>query len=362
MLRSWGCLLTLTAGILLLAGCSDKGKTPDSESKPPQAKSAGKTDSTDCPPGAVARVDDHPIMREDAERRARISLRNSGVLDNDTDYAAKLKRAHKGAVDLLVRAYILQQAATGTVEVSTAELANELYSWKAKVPSKESWDKFLGSNGLTEEQFVDILRKDLQIRATMQKAAAHGVPRPTPDEARQFFDTKTLAFAWPYRVRYDEIRWNAPPDLPDASHEKARTGMETLAAEMGKNPALFDEILARVPDGKHWGPIGRRLPYQNVKEVPKPIEEALHKLVQGEISPVIKTKSGYSLIRIASLRESYDSAYKGILETLYADRVSQNLDNWIKGQERKHKAAICDEAYYLGEVGSPTSEQKAAKE
>jgi hypothetical protein len=308
----------------------------------------------------VATVDGREITREDADRRARITLRHSGVDETDPAYETKIRRAHKGAVDFLIRAYVMQDAASGEVTASSQEVAQELLTWKSKVPSKEAWDQFLASNQLSEEGFAEILSTELRVRKLMEKAAARDVPTPSPDEARRFFESNTHAFAWPYRVRYDEIRWLAPRDLPAASTEQARSGMQKLSEDLGKNPALFDQIL-NTPARARFEPVGFKMPYQNTKDLAKPIEQALHTLVLGEISPLIEWDLGFSIIRINSLREPYDSAYKDILESLYSDRAASNLESWMANQQKKRKVRICDVDYYKGEVASATSEEGEGK-
>lgn len=342
----YGCFVV----VMLTAGCGKKQEAPTEES----AGKATAKDELACPPGVVALVGDRQITREDIDQRARINLRHSGVDDSDPDFEKKLVAARKGAVDILMRAYVLQAAATEAIEVTTNEIAVELLSWKMRVPSKEAWEEFLKSNNLDEKQFSEILSKDIRIRKMMDRAATRGVPTPSPEEAQQFYDVSTLAFSWPQRVRYDEIRWPAPPHLSEASREQAKAGMENLIRELTNNPALFDEILAKQVNAGFWGPIGVPLPYQTVKNLSPQIQSALQVLVQGEISPVIETPEGYSLIRIASLSQTYDSAYNEILESIFSERCRVNLENWIKRQEQKHKVRICDVEYYRGEVASAT--------
>lgn len=337
--------------ILLTVGCGKK------EDAPPQEASEQTSTEKDlsCPPGVVALAGDRQIMRQEVDQRARINLRHAGVDESDPDFQKKLIAARKGATDILVRAYVMQEAATEVIEVSTKELEIELLSWKMRVPSKEAWEEFLKSNNMDEKQFSDVLLKDLRIRKMMDKAATRDVPTPSPEEAQQFYDVNTLVFSWPHRVRYDEIRWPAPPHLPAASREQARAGMEKLLRDLAQNPALFDEMLARQVQANYWGPIGIPLPYQTVKDLPPSIQNSLQVLVQGEISPVIETPEGFSVIRIASLSQSYDSAYNEILESIYGDRCRVNLENWIKRQEQKHKIRICDIEFYRGEISSATA-------
>ncbi|MCG3197708.1 MAG: SurA N-terminal domain-containing protein [Candidatus Omnitrophica bacterium] len=358
---NWRYVISLGICLLMASGCS-KPPAPE-EPLASETVSSAPQSSGDCPPGVVASVDGRPITRDEADRRAAISLREEGVDETDPEYDSKLTKARKGAVDVLVQAYLLQSAATGDVEVSTEEVAAEMLTWKTKVPSKEAWDEFLANNNVTEEEFGKILEKEIRLRRVMEKAASRDVPTPTPDEARQFYEVTTHAFAWPHRVQFEEVRWIAPPDLPEASVARAEQGMRELSEKIAANPGVFDEILASTPTGK-WEPVGaptgRRHRHQNVKDLEKPIQEALKSLVPGEISPVIRTSNSFSIIRIVSLRQSYDSAYPEILQSIYSDRCRSNLENWIERLKQKARIRICDQDYYMGDIAEATAEATIA--
>lgn len=348
------------AALLFSGGCSktEQSSGLTDEKAGEQAKERG----TECPPGVVAMIDDRHITREDADRRAGINVRLSGTKETDPDYEKKVQMAHKGAVDFLIQAYVLQAAATETIKISTREIETELLSWKFRAPSQEAWDEFLKTNNLTEDQFREILVRDLRIRRQMEKAAQREVPTPSPEEAQQFYDVNTLAFSWPYRVQYDEITWVSRANVSPASREQAKNGMEALAGDLSRNPALFDEMLAREKPKNtlsYWGPIGTRNDFASVEKLPKPIVEALQSLVQGEISPVIETPLGFSIIRIASLSQSYDSAYKEIVESIYTEKCRLNLNDWMTRQRQKHKIRICDTEYYRGGIVGTTAEASA---
>lgn len=350
-------LLPVLAGLVLTGGCS---KPEQPATQVPSGEQASQ-DGTVNPPGVVAMVDDRPITREDVDRRAGITVRVNGGKETDPDYDQKVRMARRGAVDLLVQAYVMQSAATESVQISTREIETELLTWKMRVPDKAGWDAFLQGNKMTEDQFREVLIKDLRIRKQMEKAAQREVPAPSPEEIQHFYDVNTLAFSWPYRVRYDSIEWIAPETLPAASREQAKKGMEALAGELSRNPALFDEILGREVSRSisYWGYRGIKQPFVTVKDLPPPISEALQSLVQGEVSPVIETPQGYLLLRIASLSQSFESAYKEIGESIYTEKCRLNLNEWMKRQKQKHKIRVIDSEYYLGDVASSTAEATA---
>lgn len=358
---NWSCAIFLGICLLVPLGCS---KSPEPEAPlASETVAAAPQRSEDCPPGVVATVNDRPITEEEADRRASISLKSDGVDETDPEFDSKLVKARKGAVDVLVQAYLLQSAATGDIQVSTEEVAAEMLTWKAKVPNKEAWDEFLAGNNVSEEEFGKILEKEIRLRHVMEKAASRDVPTPTPDDARQFFEVTTHAFAWPHRVQYEEVRWIAPPELPEASIARAEQGIRDLAERIAANPGVFDEIIASTPTG-NWeptgAPTGRRHRYVNVKDLDPPIHDALKSLVPGEISPVIRTSNSFSIIRIVSLRQPYESAYPEILQSIYSDRCRTNLENWIERLKQKAKIRICDKDYYLGNVAEATAEANAA--
>ena len=61
---------------------ADKTKDPFNLTQPVQEE---RESSLDCPPGVVALVDDRVITREDAENRARMTLRTKGFDESDPE-------------------------------------------------------------------------------------------------------------------------------------------------------------------------------------------------------------------------------------------------------------------------------------
>ncbi|MCA9449553.1 MAG: SurA N-terminal domain-containing protein, partial [Candidatus Omnitrophica bacterium] len=223
----------LVALTLTFLGCSkpgepDKTDSSGGELKLTQPKEPEKEFELECPPGVVALVDDREITREDAEKRARMTLTSKGFTEGTDDYDAQLAKARKGAVDLLIETYVLQAAADDTIVVTTQEIEQELLMIKSRHPNRESYEEGLKRSNLTEEDFKGVLERDLQIRKVLGREAQEGVPIPTKEDARKFYEVNSMAFGWPYRVQYDEIIWPLAPDVTDASSEQAKTTMEDL--------------------------------------------------------------------------------------------------------------------------------------
>ncbi len=335
--------------VALYSGCQKPEEDNKIESsvelKLTEPKETETENELDCPPGSVALVDSRVITREDAEKRARMTLRTKGFSEDDPDFGAQLAKARKGAVDLLIETYILQSAATDTIQVATEEVAAELLLLKSRHKDRESYEEGLRRSNLTEEELEDILKKDIQIRKVLGIEAQKGVPIPTKEDARKFYEVNSMAFGWPYRIRFDEILWPLTPAIPDASRELAKSSMDALAAQTQNTPELFNKTLVDSATTT-WGYIGLRHPYETVDRLDPGTQDALESLVVDEISNVIETSLGLSIIRITGTRESYESAEQEILQSIYDDAVAQNLEDWKQRLRRKHDVRICDLAYY----------------
>jgi hypothetical protein len=298
----------------------------------------------------VAVVDDYRITREDADKRARMNMRNDGILESDPDFQAKLRTAHKGAVDMLIESYVLQQAATDTIEVTSAEVEAELLEVKKRHPNRESYEEGLRKAGFTEDQFRDILAKEIRIRKAMGTAAGKDLPTPTPDDAREFYEKNPFLFEWPHRVRYDEIVWPLRPDVSDASVEESLEEMNQLADRMTGNPEVFNAVLEEATMAT-WGPVGIRNNYMNLDGLPTEVQDALKILNIDEPSRPVRTPLGYAILCIRSTRQTYESALQEILQSLYDDRAVENLEAWKTSLKEKHTVRILDLDYYEGKAG-----------
>ena len=338
----------LLAGLALFStGCEKGGEGDDPATISVLTEEEENLSLPDCPENAVAIVDDRVITLEDAEKRTKITLRLEGIDETDLEYKRKLKTARKGAVEFLIEAYVLQEAATDAIEVSSEEFEHELLLHKMRHPSREAYQKWLEREGLTEKGFEDLIRRELQIRKALAIEAVKGVVKPTPEEARAFFDKNTLLFEWPFRVRYDQIVWPLLGDISDASVEEAQHGMRNLADRIGGNVLTFDKILEEATQTM-WGYVGQRLPYQNMDRLPEAVQEALQLLDTNEPSAPIRTPQGIVIVCIRSTRQTYASAEDEILRSIYEARLMDNLEAWKEAERKKHKVRICNLDYYEG--------------
>jgi hypothetical protein len=342
------CCPILLAGLALFAaGCEKGEKGDDPATISVLAEEGEKTALPDCPENAVALVDDRVITFDDAEKRTKITLRLEGVDETDLEYKRKLKAARKGAVEFLIEAYVLQEAATDAIEVSSEEFEHELLLHKMRHPSREAYEKWLEREELTEKGFEDLIRRELQIRKALAIEAARGVVKPTAEEARVFFDKNALLFEWPFRVRYDQIVWPLLGDIPDTRVEEAQHGMQKLSDEIGGNVLVFDKVLEEATQTV-WGYVGQRLPYQNVDKLPETVQEALQLLDTNEPSAPIRTPQGIVILCIRSTRQTYASAENEILNALYEAKLMDRLEAWKEAERKKHKVRICNLDYYEG--------------
>jgi len=339
----------LLVGFVCLAGGCGKDRPRDPASVRVAAPQTPESASLiDCPLGAVAVVDGRVITAEDADIRAKMNLQMDGRAPDDPGYEALLLKARKGAVDFLIQCYVLQDAVPADMIVSATAVKRELLSWKMQYPSRDHWEQFLEENSMTELEFRNTLEFELKIRQVLADASLEGVPTATPAEVSNYYQVESFKFEWPERVRFDEVAWYILPEISDASREEAYAAMADLFEEMEADPSIFDYIADTVKAAS-WGYVGIHHPYLNIRELRPEIQEALKTLTVDVISEVIKTEQGYSIVRIKSLREDFESAKEPIYTSIMEERAKINLDNWINRQKKKRRIRICDMDYYYGE-------------
>lgn len=335
-----------------LVGCGQENEVnQDPTSSVTSNRPAGQAPESEYPDNVVAVVDEFTITREDADKRAGMNMRKEGILESDPDFEAKLRTARKGAVDMLIESHILQQAATDTIEVSTQEVEDELFAIKQRHPTRESYEEGLRLAGFSEEEFRDVLANEIRIRKAMGTAAGRGLETPTPEDARDFYEKNPFLFEWPRRVRYDEVVWPLRPEVSDASSEEAMKAMNELADRMAANPGLFDSVLKEATSSS-WGPVGIRNGYMNMEDLPTEVQDALKILNIDEPSRPVRTPLGISILSIRSTRQTYESAFQEILQSIYDARAAKNLEDWKTRLRDRHTVRIIDLDYYEGKAAS----------
>lgn len=178
----------------------------------------------------------------------------------------------------------------------------------------------------------------------------------TDQEIADYYNEHPDRFARGEQVHARNILIKVAPDADEAAQQAARARAEQ-ARERAVAGADFAELAKEVsegPDASSGGDLGYFTEEQMVPE----LSEAAFALAPGEISPVVKTRFGYHVIKVEGRREAgtapLDEAREAIRRMLVNQKTGVAVGQLVQrlGQEA--------DLQFLDEQGSPIPEERQA--
>lgn len=330
------CALFLGAAVLsvVLAGASCAAGANSVAGAGPETVATAHGPGT----GVLARVNGAAITRADVERAIAIFLAQSRASHDLTPEARQ--EAENGALEQLIGTQLLYQ---GGLRLVTKDLENEVAARvaevKAKFPSQSAYDAALKSNDLTEAEARDMVRRDLVAAKLLDKevTAKIAVSR---DEIATFYRQNLEKFSLPESVQISHILIEVRPEATAGESSGARDKADTVRAKLlaGADFATLAQSQSDCPSKEAGGDLGVFGKEEMISEFEAPVAA----LKVGEISPVIKTRFGYHVVRltgrtVASVRPLAEVQEK-IASYLKETRSRQAIDEYVG--ELKKKAVI----------------------
>jgi peptidyl-prolyl cis-trans isomerase D len=140
---------------------------------------------------------------------------------------------------------------------------------------------------------------------------------------KEYYEANTAEFRTPERVRADYVllsadalarneqisaeevkrHWEAQYGKQFAERDAARKKIESILAEVRKDPGRFAEIAKQRSDDRASAEQGGDLGFQPRGSFVKPFEDALYRMKVGQISDVVETEFGFHVIRLTDVRK-----------------------------------------------------------
>ena len=137
-----------------------------------------------------------------------------------------------------------------------------------------------------------------------------------------------------YKIQASHILIKAEKDGENDSNS-ARQKVEEIYNEI-KNGGSFDSLAIKYSDDPGSGAKGGDLGYFERRQMVQPFDEAVFKLQVGELSPIVKTKFGFHIIKLTgeTIYPPYNEELEKIRESYKKSRYQYDHDEYI-GQLKK---------------------------
>ncbi|MDO9464250.1 MAG: SurA N-terminal domain-containing protein [bacterium] len=219
--------------------------------------------------------------------------------------------------DLIKECLLLGEAKRENIKVDKIEIEKMVNTAKSKFKSLDDFYDALRNEGLTLETLEEKYKKNLMIKKIIQFKVNSKV-RIEPYEISQYYQAHQKDFLEPEQVKIRQIL------IKIEDNEKV--------AEQTAN-----ELLERIKGGEDMAREGEDLGFINVSELLPELGVATSKLKVNEIADLVKTQTGYHIIRlegrklskVRKLSEVRDEIYR-ILFSRKADRIYVDLVDKLK--------------------------------
>lgn len=207
--------------------------------------------------------------------------------------------------------------------------------------NRERFDKRLMDDGLSYTEFEEKVTKVLAVELLWDEMVRRQV-RVSPQVVRSYYDANPGSFVQPGRVKLDLIFLSKDGRYASSLDETARKIQEQL--DQKTDFAWLARQYSEGTGAANGGDLG----WLNENEVQKDWFEAAGKLVQGQVSPAVKTASGVAFLRVAgrekAAAQSFDAEVaKAIENNLAAAEIEKRNKAYIESLTAKFHVRIFNE-------------------
>jgi len=267
----------------------------------------------------VAVVNDTAIIQSELYRRYQIITKKQ--------YPKNIQELNPILDNLIEKALIEQEAREQAIIVSDEKVMSHILNvMKAQhINSLDTFKKIIEEKeGITYQEYFEEVRQSLLTE--MLVSLAIGVSPPSQEEALKWYKENKNKLGYEVNIKQIMIR---PKNDSFAEEKRVSELMKQLRERLMKGESFeklaiqySEDITAKSGGDMGWIPLAELDPY---------IANAAFKMKKnGEISEVIKSESGYHIIKfIGSRPVTFENIQDRILSLLYQRNMAEQFKKWI---------------------------------
>jgi peptidyl-prolyl cis-trans isomerase C len=322
-LQRFGATLTACVGLVLAAGCGDKG---DGSGGEPVAADPTVTPPAEKVSGTVVTVNGTALTREKLQSQmARILTQPRMAQRTPEEIAQARSQLEKQLIDhFVVRSLLVSEADADKIVVEDSEITETVERLKGQLPEGRTMEAALAAEELTMESFREQLRGDLAARKVVEKKVSD-TPEATDEEVAQFYEMNAETFKKPESATARHILFSVDAGADEAAKAEKKKAADDCRAQLleGADFAKLAGEHSGCPSGKSKG--GSLGSFGRGRMVPE-FDEAAFSQEIGKIGPVIETQFGYHIVEVTERTEAGTSSLDEVKErivAILADRKKQ---------------------------------------
>jgi parvulin-like peptidyl-prolyl isomerase len=238
------------------------------------------------------------IYDRDLERAWLGQLFAAGRTPGDFSPDTARNQQHALLQQLITRARLDAAAADEPVDRAAIDREMNLLRWQ--FPDAKSWTASLRSALTSTSQISREVIANLRGRGWLENRIK---PQLEPDESelRHYFVTHSREFQEPKRMRASQLFLAAPEGYPDEVIKTKRELLNRIAERLRQGES-FEELVPEFSEDEATKGRGGDLNYFAADRMLPRLFAAAEKLQPGEISPPVRSRLGFHLIRLTEVR------------------------------------------------------------
>lgn len=245
--------------------------------------------------------------------------------------------------NLIERALIEQEASVQAIIISDEKVMSHINNImkSQKIPSLDIFKKMVEEKeGISFEEYKEEIRQSLLTE--MLVSLAIGVSPPSREEAYQWYKENKTKLGNEVHIKQIVIR---PKNSSFAEEKRANELINQIRDRILKGEQ-FEKLASQYsedPSAKNGGDIG----WVALAEMDPYMANTLFRMKKpGEISTVIKTHSGYTIVKLMNSRPtSFETVQDRILNMLYQRNMGEQFKKWIATRRAQSDIKIYLENY-----------------
>jgi peptidyl-prolyl cis-trans isomerase C len=297
--------------------------------------------ATETPPpvGTLALVNEVAVTKAELDMELKRVEKQAQMKGNPIAPADR-ERLKKDLLETLInRELLYQESQKKGYVVQPAELGSEFESIKARFADLQGFQQALMDMNITEADFKEQVKRGMSIQKLLEKEIYETLVV-TDEESRSFYDNNPNFFQKQEQVRASHILVKVSEDADEEKKAAARQKIEEVQEKVksGEDFARLARTYSEGPSSTQGGDLG----YFDRRKMVKPFSDAAFRLQPGQVSPIVKTRFGYHIIKVVDRKPetklAYDDIKPRLVESLKKKKMQDAIGSYIN--ELKNSATI----------------------
>lgn len=286
----------------------------------------------------IVAVVNNEFVTESSLKALRKKAESSGAIDELLLLGKSLqdlKNSRKDQIDYLINERLLDSEVkrlnlTVTVERVEQEIRDKA---KSRGVSRAELLNFVKSQGMTVSEYQDFVKSQIERQSLIQSEITSKIRVTDEDILAEYSRAYPQSSAAIYEYTLAHILFNPKKGGPDAALERAENVLKKLRS--GESFEVLAEQNSEDPNFTSGGLLGSF----KAGEFGKELEQAVSTLKPGEISSIVKTKSGFHIIKLLSKKVVTDPRFEKekekISSRLLEKAFQKQFKLWIEAKREE---------------------------